>query len=107
MKRLKNLRADHELRMELISGATGLHFHHVLGKVHGELNDSENTLAERFARFYAHGPRYHNDVDPRQEETDRPADQEQSEEPQRCPHQSRTQTHRYASMVRYASMDMN
>ena len=69
--------------------AAWLHRHHVLGARQRQLQQFEDGFAHALDGVDAGGERQQEDVDPGDEEGDRPADEPQRQEPQKAPQQPR------------------
>ena len=77
---------------------TRLHGHHVLGESERQLNDLEQRLVYAFDWLDADAERKQEDVEPGDEEGDRPAHDPQAHEPHERPQHTRAQVrHRMTS----------
>ena len=84
-----------------LSATTRLHLHHVLSDGERQLNDLENGLVHALERFYADGEWQEKNVEPGDEESDRPGQEPQDQEPQDRPQDARTEvSHRTVSAAR-------
>ncbi len=91
---MRSSRANHLSQWEAdlaLATAARLHLEHVLGESERQLYELENGVTHTLERLDAGGEGEEQDVQPGNEEADWPAEEDETQEPEYGPYQSRTQ----------------